>query len=155
MIHTGFSEINEERLNYTGAGFWYCEIAVTGACNFNCTYCNRFNSELDFDKTCNFIDQYKHTLKHIQITGGEPTLYPKLIYLLKYIRDRCIKIGLSTNGSADYSFYDYLAVDMFSISLDDYDTGILEKRGYREVSKVRSLNNRKTSQNLDFRFSTL
>jgi len=136
MINTGFSEINEDRLNYEGNGFWYCEIAVTGACNFNCTYCNRFNAELDYDKTCRFVDQYKHTLKHIQITGGEPTLYLKLLWLLKFIRDRGIKIGLSTNGSADYNFYDYLGVKMFSISLDDYDTDILEKRGYREINKV-------------------
>jgi organic radical activating enzyme len=128
--NTGFSEINSERCKYVGNGFWYCEILVTGKCNFNCHYCNRLTSDINFDDIINFIEKYQHSLKHIQITGGEPTLYNRLKDLCHFIKSKNIKIGLSTNGSADIEFYKSLGVDMFSISLDDYDLSILKTRGY-------------------------
>ena len=133
---TGFSEINQERLGYTGDGFWYCEVAVTGACNFSCKYCNRLNSEIDFVETCDFIEKYAYSLKHVQITGGEPTLYAHIRELCARIKSRGLKVGLSTNGSADLSLYRVLDIDMFSISLDDYDYDVLVSRGYKHVDRV-------------------
>jgi MoaA/NifB/PqqE/SkfB family radical SAM enzyme len=136
MEKTGFSEITEERVHYEGPGFWYCEIAVTGRCNFSCHYCNPFYGDIDFTKICNFIDKEKGSLKHIQLTGGEPTEYGFLSELCRFINDREIRLGISTNGSADYNFYRSLNADRFSISLDDYDTAILIGRGYRHVNHV-------------------
>lgn len=137
MENTGFFEITEERVNFSGPGFWFCEIAVTGLCNFHCEYCNRLNSKLDFDKVCGFIDSHKGTLRHVHLTGGEPTLYPRLQELCYFIKSRGIKLGISTNGSAEYLFYESLKADMFSISLDDYSEASLIKRGYGDVSIVK------------------
>jgi MoaA/NifB/PqqE/SkfB family radical SAM enzyme len=85
-----------------------------------------------------FINQYKNSLRHIQLTGGEPTVYKDLGTLCDFIKkeNHEIKIGLSSNGSANYAFYDKLNVNMFSISLDDYDSSILKKRGYKNVNKI-------------------
>lgn len=133
---TGFSEINQERLKYSGDGFWYCEIAVTGRCNFNCEYCNKLSSEINLAEVKEFIRQYSYSLRHIQLTGGEPTLYPFLLELCETIKKYDIKLGLSTNGTAFLSYYKLLKVDMFSISLDDYDEDILIKRGYHNIEEI-------------------
>lgn len=136
METTGFSEITQERLDYTGNGFWYLELAVTGACNFSCQYCNKLNSVIDHQEIVSFIKRYAYSLKHVQITGGEPVLYARLPELCKIIKQNGIKLGLSTNGSADFDFYRSLGVDMFSISLDDYDINILTSRGYKDPHKI-------------------
>ena len=136
MEFTGFSEINTERLKFKGPGFWYCEVALTGQCNFNCKYCNRFRAEVDPYIFGKFIYQYKDTLRHVQITGGEPTLYPSIFSVVDFIKNKGIRCGLSTNGSAPLSFYKLLKADMYSISLDDYDFNILEGRGYKDPSLI-------------------
>jgi len=146
MENTGFPEITEERVRFAGPGFWFCEIAVTGLYNFCCEYCNRLDSKLDFDKVCDFIDNHKGTLRHIQLTGGEPTLYSRLSELCCFIKERGIRLGVSTNGSAEFQFYESLGVDMFSISLDDYSEDVLIRRGYRNIPTVID-NIRKLSKN--------
>lgn len=134
LENTGFSEITQERLNFKN-GFWYCELAVTGNCNFSCTYCNKLKSFIDYNEIISFIDKYSN-LRHVQITGGEPYLYPKLRNLCEFIKSKNIKIGLSTNGSANLYFYQSLPIDMFSISLDDYDEKILLCHGYHNVQTI-------------------
>lgn len=136
MEKTGFSEITIERLTFNNSGFWFCEIAITGLCNFACEYCNKITSHIDLKQITKFIEDNKNTLRHIQLTGGEPTLYPQLVYLCNFIKEKNIKLGLSTNGSADFDLYTKLNVDLFSISLDDYDVEILKRRGYRKPSKI-------------------
>lgn len=136
MINTGFSEITSERARYQGWGFWYCEIAVTGKCSFSCTYCNRLQSEINLGQICNFIDKYVGSLKHVQLTGGEPTEYPHIEELCTFIKERKIKLGISTNGSAPWPKYLMIDADMYSVSLDDYDESILVNRGYKNVSTV-------------------
>jgi len=139
MINTGFSEITTDRVYYNGGGFWYCEISVTGRCSFTCTYCNRLESDINETLIYDFINRYRGTLRHIQVTGGEPTEYKGLLNLCRFIKNSGVKLGLSTNGSASLDLYKSLNVDMFSISLDDYDIEILEHRGYKNISTV--LNN--------------
>ena len=135
MKNTGFSEITEERLQYRGNDPWYLEVSVTGRCNFNCRYCNRFNCEIDINILENFLKSTVQ-LKHIQVTGGEPTVHDDFDTIVKLCRKHTQKLGLSTNGSADLDKYLSCPADMFSISLDDYDLDILEKRGYKNPQHV-------------------
>ena len=55
-------------------------------------------------------------------TGGEPTVHPDLLNLVKYAKELGIeRVGLATNGSADMDLYERLwkaGVDDFSLSLD-------------------------------------
>jgi MoaA/NifB/PqqE/SkfB family radical SAM enzyme len=135
MDNTGFSEITEERLNYKGKDPWYCEIALTGKCNFSCKYCNRFKAEIDFEKLKEFIN-FVRQFKHIQITGGEPTIHPKFFEIIDLCRSKTLRLGLSTNGTFGIDNYKRCNVDIFSISLDDYDFDILRNRGYKNPEMI-------------------
>jgi len=134
-LNSGFSEVTEERLNYKGSDPWFLEVAITGKCNFACKYCNRFSEELDIEAFQLWLDRLG-VLKHIQITGGEPTIHPQFRDILALCRKHSNVIGLSTNASWGISNYLSTDVEMFSISLDDYDLNVLKKRGYQNPEQV-------------------
>ena len=76
-------------------------------CNFRCPYCHNYDLVLDPDQFPSFpmdyiIGQLKHFRKWIDgvcITGGEPTLLPKLTELIKTLRNEQMLVKLDTNGS--------------------------------------------------------
>lgn len=159
MLNTGFSEITEDRVNYNGKDPWYMEIAITGKCNFSCKYCNRFSGDIALGKLTSFL-RSNNKLRHIQITGGEPTIHKDFKEIVNLCRENSIRVGLSTNGSDTIESYKSLPIDMFSISLDDYDLNILRDRGYqnpehiidviKELSKIRYVNIGLIIDNLNF-----
>jgi MoaA/NifB/PqqE/SkfB family radical SAM enzyme len=61
-------------------------------------------------------------LQNIRFSGGEPTLYPKLIDLITFCKANNVKrIAVSTNGASSIKLYERLieaGVNDFSISLD-------------------------------------
>ena len=73
---------------------------LTSKCNLDCDFCyikNRDRThELDYDKLINFISVIKP--KSVQLTGGEPTLYPKIDELIYFLYANNCKIGMFTNG---------------------------------------------------------
>ena len=63
--------------------------AVTGKCNLKCSFCYLLDNkpiDLDFNELKNFIEKLP-SLKSIEITGGEPTLYPQINELIEYTKD--------------------------------------------------------------------
>lgn len=138
MRNTGFSEITIERLDYNGDDPWFIELALTGDCNFNCKYCNRFKENINLEQLEKFFATFNRC-KHIQITGGEPTIHPQFKELFALCRTKADKIGLSTNGTYGIENYKKLDVDLYSISLDDYDNAILSNRGYINPKKIKAL----------------
>lgn len=74
---------------------------VTNNCNLNCDFCYIKNidrtQELDYDKLINFISIIKP--KSVQLTGGEPCIYPHINKLIKFLNSNNIKIGMFTNGN--------------------------------------------------------
>lgn len=135
-LNTGFSEITEERLLYHGPDPWYVEVALTGNCNFHCRYCNRFSENLDVDMFKTWISGQKQQLRHLQFTGGEPTVHSRFEEIVLFCRLYTKKLGVSTNGSWDLEKYSSLPIDMFSISLDDYDVDMLRSRGYSNPEHI-------------------
>lgn len=106
---------------------WRCELILTDKCNFNCTYCRGLRKDcrgvMPFDKAEEIIELWlKETLLNIRLSGGEPTLWSHLDFLIRWIRkERVKRIAISTNGSADLDYYKELidcGVNDFSISLD-------------------------------------
>ncbi len=85
----------------------YLMLLITQECNLDCVYCYLKNSRSSGCMEKNLITKAVKTLArsniervHIQITGGEPTIYPELLeYTLKNIRSTVshASIGLQTN----------------------------------------------------------
>jgi len=73
----------------------------------------------------------KEGLKNVRFSGGEPTLYKDLSYLVELCRDGGVeRIAVSTNGSMPFGYYKELidsGVNDFSISLDSGCCAISEK----------------------------
>lgn len=105
-----------------------CELILTDRCNFNCVYCRGIKKDLQGDLTLEQAIEVVDTwvsgnLHNIRFSGGEPTVWPHLLDLVKYTRSHaCFEhIALSTNGSASIEVYKELhaaGVNDFSISLD-------------------------------------
>ncbi len=105
-----------------------CELILTDRCNFKCAYCRGIKKDLRGDITLSqakfVVDTWASgNLRNIRFSGGEPTLWPNLLELVKYTKSKsCIqRIALSTNGSSNLDFYKSLhkaGVNDFSISLD-------------------------------------
>lgn len=69
---------------------------IADLCNLKCSYCYnifpRTSKILSVDSIINFLELHHQTLKrpiNLLLIGGEPTLHPKFIDLLKHLRAEC------------------------------------------------------------------
>jgi MoaA/NifB/PqqE/SkfB family radical SAM enzyme len=127
LDNIGFYTLSEDRARSvsTTSPIMRAEILLTDKCNFKCPYCrgmkNKGELPLSYVQETleNLCDQ---KLTNVRFSGGEPTLYPFLLQLVKGCKSSGVKrIAISTNGSAKKKFYlDLLnaGVNDFSISLD-------------------------------------
>lgn len=79
-------------------------IHVLEACNFRCRQCfSKFGTKklLPVEGWKKIIDNCiaGANVVEFNIAGGEPMLYPGLVELVQYIRDKGVKVSLITNGS--------------------------------------------------------
>lgn len=78
-------------------------LTITRKCNNFCEWCytqRKLSCEnMDFIDAKNTVDKMKELgIKRIVLIGGEPTLYPDLVELIKYITLKDIKVSMATNG---------------------------------------------------------
>jgi len=108
-------------------GLQRCEILITDACNFKCPYCRgcaeEYKGTMRASHAFNVLHHWVNAgLKNVRFSGGEPTLHPHLVEMVKFCKlNNVQRIAISTNGSAPRSKYDALleaGVNDFSISLD-------------------------------------
>lgn len=123
----GFYTLEDRRTKFTSSTspLWRCELLLTSRCNFNCVYCRKRNTpDISLDEAKKVVDYWaSEELKNIRFSGGEPTIHPYLLDLIQYTKSKksIQRIALSTNGSAEKTFYKELiksGVNDFSISLD-------------------------------------
>lgn len=125
----GFYTLSDSRAQHVSmkSDLQRCELILTDKCNFKCPYCRGIKDE--FQGSLSFEDAKKtvklwtdQNLQNIRFSGGEPTLWKDLLPLVEYTKFRGVKrIAISTNGSANFSYYEKLVkagVNDFSISLD-------------------------------------
>ena len=86
-----------------------CTVTLTRKCNLRCAFCYAKRTEYaetatieynNLKKVVDFCNDAK--VKYIIFSGGEPTLYPYLIDILKYIQSKEHKMSatIATNGIA-------------------------------------------------------
>ncbi|MFZ5392213.1 MAG: radical SAM protein [Patescibacteria group bacterium] len=82
---------------------------VTPSCNHDCSYCYNVWKYREYPQG-QLLDlrQWQEVTERlmeqtnigtVSISGGEPTIYPDLVVLIKYLRSKKINVNLLTNGS--------------------------------------------------------
>jgi len=129
---------------------WRCELILTDRCNFKCPYCRgvkpEYRGELTLVQAVNIVQAWaEEGLKNIRFSGGEPTLWEPLSYLVNYTKWSGVeRIAISTNGSASFEKYEELynlGVNDFSISLDACCSSTADKMAGTGISYEGILDN--------------
>lgn len=111
------------------------DFALTYACNNNCPHCynepDRFTMHpLDKVDAFHVIDKLVAIgVPHLILTGGEPTLYPWLLELIRYADQQGLIVGMNTNGRrlAQPTFTKALAeagLNHVQITLESYQADV-------------------------------
>ena len=88
--------------------FKYIEWKLHNVCNYDCSFCGEEHKDgsnrwKDLDTYKMYVDKLVAAAGDmplwIQFTGGEPTLYPKLIELFQYMKSKGVYTGMVTNGT--------------------------------------------------------
>ena len=90
-------------------GICYFSVITTFDCNLQCKNCmncspltNRKDlnfPEIDFEKTCKSLKYIRKLgFKEVNISGGEPLLYPKIFDLIRYCNSLGFYMTVNTNG---------------------------------------------------------
>ena len=122
----GFYTLSEARARTSSATtpLMRAELLLGARCNFHCPYCRSIGGkDLSYEQAEAMVDVFiAEGLKNLRLSGGEPTLWPHLIRLVRHAKEGGIeRIAISTNGSAPQDLYRELiasGVNDFSISLD-------------------------------------
>jgi len=113
------TEAEEEYYDYT------IQLRLNQNCNLNCSYCHWKDGKLwNFEDIIKIIDNIKVLFDYMNfkstkifIHGGESTIHPKFMDILKYIKDTLGSvIELQTNLTMDISKWDEY-IDQYSVSL--------------------------------------
>lgn len=127
MDNIGFYTLSNKRCRNLSVDspMWRCELILTDRCNFKCPYCRGLKTKGDMpyeQAVGTLVHWIADGLKNVRFSGGEPTVYPGLIGLVKICANYGVEnIAISTNGSAPTQQYMELidaGVNDFSISLD-------------------------------------
>lgn len=101
-----------------------CELVLTSRCNFKCPYCRNVGGEdMTYEAAASVVIMWaEQGLTNIRFSGGEPTIWPGIVSLVRLAKTVGItRVAISTNGSHHTGMYDNLieaGVTDFSVSLD-------------------------------------
>lgn len=120
------------------ADYKFIEWKIHNVCNHNCSFCDImhkdgsqrwFSLEKYKEYTDKLIEACGDSPFWIQLTGGEPTLFPDLIPLLSYMKSKGAMISMISNGSRTIRWWkelqekkliDYLFLTYHSEQTNDY-----------------------------------
>lgn len=134
----GDTEMDQSTLR----GGW---ITLNRACNMRCSHCYQQDTQFDPQRnaSANLIQQEIEILvesgaKSVVLIGGEPTVYPKLIEVVKQLVDRSITPILVTNGR-ELSKIDKVQ-KLFDAGLRNITVSIKaeSEEGYHEVTGTKN-----------------
>ncbi len=141
----------------------YLSVIATNACQRNCPYCINSLTDrslsLPYDKATENILKAtaKFGIKEAVILGGEPTLYPRLIDLINFLKNDCKlrRVGFTTNG-IKLTDDEYLinlvktGVDFLNVSYHKDDEFI----SYKQLKHIREVFKECASSNQKMRINT-
>ncbi len=92
-------------------------------CNADCDMCSwkKKTEKLPYKNVLKILDQASLLgIKNINFTGGEPSIYPEIIQVLKYAKDKGFYVSISSNGIWPKRICETIAntIDSADISID-------------------------------------
>ena len=156
----GYATINDIRARSASekSPMVRCDMVLTDRCTFRCPYCQGIREDcqgsVSMEEAKRMIDLWtENGLMELRLTGGEPTVWPGIVELVKYAKSRGTRsVGLSTNAFSDLALYNELidaGVDVFSISLDacnpeegDRMSGGIKGSWYKVTANIREISKR-------------
>jgi len=140
------SKIDIQPLKFTLVETPHATIEPNRTCNLNCRSCYTLNK--DYVKSLNDIKREidlaakKRNLETISLLGGEPTLHPQIMEIIKFIKGKKIKCQLLTNGTTllndrNDRFLDKLIQARVDRILLHVDIG--QKHTYKDIGEVRNI----------------
>jgi len=84
----------------------YFLLSITNTCNKSCSYCvvkpwlnnAEYPDKVSAEDFIKFLEKEMQAGDVVELTGGEPTLFPKLFDLLNWLKEHNAKVILRTNG---------------------------------------------------------
>jgi pyruvate-formate lyase-activating enzyme len=132
------------------------DIEITNKCNLDCIYCfgpeySNSDKDMPLDFWYSVLDFLSRTnCKCVVISGGEPTLYPYLIDVLKFAKNKGLSVLLATNGLDEQTIIQCsLFCDIIALPLDACENELCFKlrginRGIQDlinlVRKIKEVN---------------
>lgn len=114
--------------------YWAVTWAITNVCNLRCSYCIVPPAKEHPDFEIAIAKLLKMKPKHLCINGGEPTLVPDVVGILKRLRagiDRNLQIEFNTNGTLPERVFDILPhINNLCLSIDGVGEVNEWQRGY-------------------------
>ena len=117
-------------------------LQLTHECNFNCFYCSdgkyvKNNKYLSIEKIKLFLDNITPDDTEILLIGGEPTLHPDIIEIIKLCESYSYisKVFLVTNGSILKHILNNQFSDKFTISVSYHNSSRISFETYLEIFK--------------------
>jgi len=114
---------------------------IHNACNFSCSYCSDYhrNGSLrwpqDWTPYLDLIEKQKKRTKyvHIEILGGEPTLWPKFHEFIAAISDENVFVEWGTNGSRTTRYWEQIKEHRAFVSFSWHSEFADDEQYYRAV----------------------
>ena len=143
-------------------------VLFTQGCNFKCPYCHNSQLITFYNNIDNLLELAKKLIERriglieaVVITGGEPLVQDlyELIDLIKWIKEKGLKVKLDTNGSRpvklraliDLNLLDYVAMDI-KLPLKSYPMLGGEARDLKD--EIKTSINILLESNIDYEFRT-
>ena len=119
-------------------------VSLTNTCNFGCAYCvdgetveQKLTQQLSPEQLVRIIQNLHEKLNFdtIRLTGGEPTLFKKLVELVRNLSKLNVPLKMTSNGFLLSKMAKQLAdagLESINISLDTIDEIVFEKIAKRK-----------------------
>src|SRR5258708_34528748 len=80
----------------------WAQLNITWKCNLDCAYCTEYDNSKDHVPFADLkarIDKIRELgALHTDLLGGEPMLHPDIAGIMRYVVDRGMTTGMTTNG---------------------------------------------------------
>lgn len=123
-----------------------CSVIFLGNCNFRCPFCHNSDLVLKPDSmtgqnigyVINRLTPFKDWIDGVVITGGEPTLEPKLTAIIRELRKAGFLCKLDTNGTRPQRLADMLAEDLLESVAMDLKAPLADPLLHRRLTGVKA-----------------